>query len=187
MQRATRVTVGSLLAHMRRGFVTFLSVPEQGRGAAWHGVAFGALACMVFSTRASAASYRAFTNWMDEQKAYSIQYMMENISPAGTAPGAVVASPSRDNPNYFYHWVRDGSLVTDVVVGLDELATGQDKAFYDRTLDDLIDFSRQLQLTPNLSGGLGEPKFNVDGSAFQGAWGRPQDDGPALRAIALTH
>lgn len=33
--------------------------------------------------------------------------------------------------------------------------------------------------------GLAEPKFNVDLSAFTGAWGRPQRDGPALRAIAL--
>lgn len=28
------------------------------------------------------------------------------------------------------------------------------------------------------TGGLGEPKFNVDESAFTGAWGRPQRDGP---------
>ncbi len=35
------------------------------------------------------------------------------------------------------------------------------------------------------SGGLGEPKFNVDQTAFTGAWGRPQRDGPALRATAL--
>ncbi|EHK98266.1 putative Glucoamylase [Glarea lozoyensis 74030] len=35
------------------------------------------------------------------------------------------------------------------------------------------------------SGGLGEPKFNADGSAFTGSWGRPQRDGPALRATAL--
>lgn len=35
------------------------------------------------------------------------------------------------------------------------------------------------------SGGLGEPKFNVDETAFTGAWGRPQRDGPALRATAL--
>jgi glucoamylase len=34
--------------------------------------------------------------------------------------------------------------------------------------------------------GLGEPKFNVDGSAFTGAWGRPQNDGPALRVITLA-
>jgi glucoamylase len=35
------------------------------------------------------------------------------------------------------------------------------------------------------SGGLGEPKFMVDGSAFTGNWGRPQRDGPALRALTL--
>lgn len=35
------------------------------------------------------------------------------------------------------------------------------------------------------TGGLGEPKFNVDETAFTGAWGRPQRDGPALRATAM--
>lgn len=35
------------------------------------------------------------------------------------------------------------------------------------------------------SGGLGEPKFNADGTAFMGSWGRPQRDGLALRATAL--
>lgn len=49
----------------------------------------------------------------------------------------------------------------------------------------------QLQAVSNPSGslsngaGLGEPKFEVDGTAFTGAWGRPQRDGPALRATAL--
>lgn len=33
--------------------------------------------------------------------------------------------------------------------------------------------------------GLGEPKYNIDLTAFTGAWGRPQRDGPALRAIAM--
>ncbi|CAK7235077.1 glycoside hydrolase 15 protein [Sporothrix eucalyptigena] len=33
--------------------------------------------------------------------------------------------------------------------------------------------------------GLGELKFNVDGTRVNGAWGRPQGDGPALWAIAL--
>jgi glucoamylase len=52
--------------------------------------------------------------------------------------------------------------------------------------------SRRLQRTRNPSGafspdlaGLGEPKFGADGHAFDGSWGRPQRDGPALRAIAL--
>lgn len=35
------------------------------------------------------------------------------------------------------------------------------------------------------TGGLGEPKFNVDETAYTGAWGRPQRDGPALRTTAL--
>ena len=49
----------------------------------------------------------------------------------------------------------------------------------------------QLQTLPNPSGdlfdgsGLGEPKFNVDETAFTNSWGRPQRDGPALRAISL--
>lgn len=35
------------------------------------------------------------------------------------------------------------------------------------------------------SGGLAEPKFEVNLTPFTGAWGRPQRDGPALRATAL--
>jgi glucoamylase len=30
----------------------------------------------------------------------------------------------------------------------------------------------------NDGAGLGEPKFNVDETAFTGPWGRPQRDGP---------
>ncbi len=50
-----------------------------------------------------------------------------------------------------------------------------------------------IQRTPNPSGifddlsGLGEPKFGVDATAFTGSWGRPQRDGPALRALTLMH
>ncbi|PWN31058.1 Six-hairpin glycosidase [Jaminaea rosea] len=51
--------------------------------------------------------------------------------------------------------------------------------------------SLQLQHTDNPSGtfqtgGIGEPKFNVDGSPFTGSWGRPQNDGPALRSITAA-
>jgi glucoamylase len=51
--------------------------------------------------------------------------------------------------------------------------------------------SNKIQHTPNPSGvfddlsGLGEPKFQVDGSPFTENWGRPQRDGPPLRAITL--
>lgn len=59
------------------------------------------------------------------------------------------------------------------------------------TIQQYIDAQAQLQAVSNPSGGLsdgsglGEPKFNVDITAFTGDWGRPQRDGPALRATAL--
>jgi glucoamylase len=34
---------------------------------------------------------------------------------------------------------------------------------------------------------LGEPRFHIDGRANLDPWGRPQNDGPALRALAAIH
>lgn len=58
------------------------------------------------------------------------------------------------------------------------------------TIDQYIAASAELQGLTNPSGGpdsggLGEPKFQVNLTAFEGSWGRPQRDGPALRATAL--
>jgi glucoamylase len=118
-------------------------------------------------------------------------HLLLNISPPGAAKGAVVASPSKSNPNYFYHWVRDAGLVMDTVVTLYQKATNpESRSYFAKILFDYIDFSRSNQLTNNLSGtvgdtGLGEPKFEADGRAFDAPWGRPQNDGPAIRASAL--
>ena len=126
-------------------------------------------------------------SWLDAEYKKSIQGLLQNISPSGSVPGVVIASPSWENPDYYYHWVRDAALVMDVVVNLFERANGsQLRGYYSTLISDYVEFSRKNQLTPNRSGGLGEPKFNIDGSAFSGDWGRPQNDGPALRAITLT-
>ena len=60
------------------------------------------------------------------------------------------------------------------------------------TIEDYIHAQVVLQTVSNPSGtllpsglSLGEPRFNVDGTRFNGNWGRPQRDGPALRSIAL--
>lgn len=50
--------------------------------------------------------------------------------------------------------------------------------------------SDKLQRTSNPSGsyttgGIGEPKFYINGTPFTGSWGRPQLDGPAIRATVL--
>ena len=59
------------------------------------------------------------------------------------------------------------------------------------TIESYISAQAALQSVSNPSGslsngsGLGEPKFEANGTAFNGDWGRPQRDGPALRATAL--
>jgi glucoamylase len=58
-------------------------------------------------------------------------------------------------------------------------------------IEDYITSQAEVQTVTNPSGslsdgtGLGEPKFYVNITEFTGAWGRPQRDGPALRASAL--
>lgn len=122
----------------------------------------------------------------------SCNALLGNISRPGTLPGTVVASTSQNNPNYYYHWVRDASLVMYEVLHLlietnqrlkvnptVELAVA--KSYYERILTEFFAASKFHQQKKAQSG-LGEPKFNVDGTAFNDQWGRPQNDGPALRA-----
>jgi len=127
-------------------------------------------------------------DWISFEAPTALTGLLRNISAPGTAKGAVVASPSQSNPNYFYHWVRDAALVMDeVVIQYEGSGNSKSRKQYSNILLDYIQFSRLNQETPNLSGGLGEPKFHPDGAAYNESWGRPQDDGPALRAITLIH
>jgi len=75
-----------------------------------------------------------------------------------------------------------------MVVG--EIALGN--SALESYVDDYVRAQAILQTVTNPSGallpsgsGLGEPKFEADGTRFGGSWGRPQRDGPALRAVAL--
>ncbi|KAH8828103.1 glucoamylase [Flagelloscypha sp. PMI_526] len=118
--------------------------------------------------------------------------LVANIGPSGSKSsgakaGIVIASPSTSNPDYLYTWTRDASLVLKLII--DEYVTGRDTTTR-TTIDNFVSAQKILQQVSNPSGtagdtGLGEPKFNIDETAFTGAWGRPQRDGPALRAIAL--
>jgi hypothetical protein len=33
--------------------------------------------------------------------------LLSNISPPDALKGTVIASPSRESPNYYYHWIRE--------------------------------------------------------------------------------
>lgn len=117
-------------------------------------------------------------------------------------------------PDYFHHWIRDSAIVLRAVP-LAIKTEPEMREFWLRFIADFIDFSlhisdterrgpqvntlkdraspeyqqylRPEQELASLSGSrwLEEPRFSADGSADPEQWGRPQDDGPALRSSSL--
>ncbi|MBY0517522.1 MAG: glycoside hydrolase family 15 protein [Bacteriovoracaceae bacterium] len=120
--------------------------------------------------------------WMTKQEAASWEKLLKNLSPADTKKGAVIASPQRKDPDYFFHWVRDAALVMDVLMTSSRETPNQN---LNQKIEDYIQFSLYLQEQATLTD-LGEPKYHVDGTSFNGPWGRPQNDSPALRALYLV-
>lgn len=138
-----------------------------------------------------------FDTWINQQSSIAYRGMLANIGGSSTnthdiVPGAVLASPSKHDPDYFYQWTRDAALTVRMLT----------EHLYDTDLADketkhlvelYISNSYTLQRLDNLSGsfndkrrsGLGEPKFQVNSTAFNGHWGRPQSDGPALRVSTI--
>ncbi|KAI8368461.1 glucoamylase glam [Blakeslea trispora] len=123
----------------------------------------------------------SITSWIASQLQISRSSMLKNINPAGAVKGFIAASLSTSNPDYFYAWTRDAALVAHVVAN-DYNRTMTGSATYLGLLKDYVTFSINSQNTPTACNCLGEPKFNKDGSGYSGAWGRPQNDGPAERA-----
>lgn len=119
--------------------------------------------------------------WIQQQTADSIHSMLANMSPADGIPGSVIASPENDAIPYYFHWVRDAALTNLTLLHLLEMTGGPEQDGYKQKLFDFASFSALIQTTA----GLGEPKFYVTGQPYTGPWARPQNDGPALRAITL--
>ncbi|KAL4242276.1 glycosyl hydrolase 15 family protein, partial [Abortiporus biennis] len=118
--------------------------------------------------------------------------LLANIGPNGVKchgakPGVVIASPSTVDPDYVYTWTRDSALVFKLII--DYVTSGYWQGLRG-LVDDFISSQANLQTVSNPSGtmstgGLGEAKFHINETAFTDPWGRPQRDGPALRAISL--
>ncbi len=128
------------------------------------------------------------------------------------APGSILASPEDAHwdpePDYFYHWTRDAGVVMLAAA----LLRPDDPAAWDRRFADYVAFSLATATRPGpavnpqrastddaharflrgdadlaaLDGDalLEEPRVNADGAVDFEDWGRPQYDGPALRAIS---
>lgn len=145
------------------------------------------LSYIVLSTASFATEISKTKSWLNQNMNDSIEKLAENISPAYAAPGAVIAARNKANPNYYYHWVRDAALVMDaLLVTYKNTNDIYIKEVIRKKMAEYLAFTTQIQNVPTLAD-LGEPKFNVDGTAFNYPWGRPQNDGPALRAISLIH
>ncbi|KAJ1915371.1 hypothetical protein H4219_004356 [Mycoemilia scoparia] len=128
---------------------------------------------------------RKLDSWIQYEYRYAVDHIIQNVLPNG----AVLASPSKSHPDYYYHWVRDAGLTMDVLVQVLSDNTAQSQTSTTSSLIPLVEryatFSKGIQRVPNRSGGLGEPKWNVNGTAFNKNWGRPQNDSPAIRAYSL--
>ena len=152
--------------------------------------------------------------WLESQVPIARQGVLDNIGSegakvSGASSGIVVASPSKSDPDCksirlyelsfpsssrlanasvdFYTWTRDAGLVSK---GLVDMFLDGD-AELENTIRNYITAQAIIQKIDNPSGGLstgglGEPKFNVDETQFTDAWGRPQNDGPALRVTAMV-
>ncbi|ORZ23324.1 glucoamylase [Absidia repens] len=140
----------------------------------------------LFAGESAAASFPSgnstIASWAAGQSDISLGKMFTSINPEGSAPGFLAASLSTSDPDYYYSWTRDSALSFRVLV--DQLDAGSNSTI-DNYIKDYIKYSQNAQSTSTVCNCLGEPKFNADGSSFTGAWGRPQNDGPAERASTL--
>jgi glucoamylase len=107
--------------------------------------------------------------------------LLANIGPngaksSGAHTGVVIMSPNTEDPNYLYTWICNSSLVFKNII--DQYTMSQDASLW-TLIDQFVNSKAKIQLITNPSGsittgGLGEPKFNIDELAFTGSWGRPQ-------------
>lgn len=71
--------------------------------------------------REGAIQKRDVDSYIATQEPIAFEQLLCNIGSsgchaAGVTPGFVIASPSRNDPDYFYHWTRDAALVFKALV-----------------------------------------------------------------------
>lgn len=179
------------------------------------------------------ADERSLHHWMEAEMNFASVGIRKSVSATDLVmnrdsfgqvivpkPGSIVAAPATDlsggDPDYFFHWLRDSSLVMDALRVLHRRGRMPDLA---RAFGDFVAFSLSLNalngparlkqgdiregVSPDFltyvrteddlmsvvgDAPLGEVRFNPDGTLDIIRWSRPQNDGPALRALmTLRH
>lgn len=138
--------------------------------------------------------YEDIDTWLNPSDKSSQAYkskvrVFDNININGSVPGLVVAAQSFSEPDYGFHWIRDAGLTYDLVLQLYKSLPNRDTKLA-RDLEDyflqFIQASIDEQKDQTAIKGLGDPKFYLNNNtAYQGLWGRPQNDGPSIRAFVL--
>jgi len=134
--------------------------------------------------------------WIAQERDIAVAGILANIGPNGAlaqnaSRGVVIAAPGVVNPDYRYSWTRDSALTLHAIE--EEFFVGN--ASLQATFEDYIHAEAIRQTVSNAMGdtltpwgtGLGEAKYQINLTRFNGVWGRPQRDGPALRAITLMN
>jgi glucoamylase len=178
------------------------------------------------------ASSASLDDWADAQARISAAKMAEAVSatglvkhrpcfgqtvrPArGSVLGAIGSAAAENEPDYFFHWLRDSAAVMDAALVL--IRNGIDAGAWRQRFADFVRFSlglsrisgsRFLSSNPDLRDrtepqfrqylrpddeiaavegerALGEVRYNADGTLDFLRWSRPQHDGPALRALTV--
>ena len=152
------------------------------------------LACVCTWRGAGAATPVPLPDWLAQQEQQSWQHMLENISPREPKrpgeqpplPGIVVGALQKKDPDYYFHWVRDSSLVMHAAADAFALRRPYaSRSLFERQFTDFLTLTERLQALPSKYG-LGEPRYTVNGELDSLPWSRPQFDGPALRALAVV-
>ena len=81
-----------------------------------------ALALGAASSAAGVSSRSSFAAWLDAEAAKSVDAIIANVDPPSAPPGFVLASPSKTDPNYYFHWTRDAALTMAVLVDVAQAA-----------------------------------------------------------------
>jgi glucoamylase len=179
----------------------------------------------------TAASHPSLADWGEAQFAASAARMAESVSATSLtmnrkafgqtvqpAKGSVLAAIARafaeEEPDYFFHWLRDSATVMDAALVL--IRSGVEAERWRQNFADFVRFSLHLR---RISGRrflretdvrsatdpkyrqflrsdedlaavegdkvLGEVRYNADGTIDFLIWSRPQNDGPAARALTV--
>ncbi|VBB18860.1 hypothetical protein YASMINEVIRUS_1392 [Yasminevirus sp. GU-2018] len=139
-------------------------------------------------------------------KQYTIDRIIENCKltrhcrteTGQRTPHTIVASTSKYDPDYWYEWVRDSAVVVNMMMDLmtthtiDVVRGSEMMSIIKDYVENHLKFQEFAVSNTQISNQycdftvtLGEPKFNTDITVYDRPWGRPQNDGPALRAIGM--